>query len=153
MFCQILHALVHKSSSASVISATNDIALTSALPSLDFGVLLFELKSSTISWKLFKEFKATSEFLLRAFDSMISNKSAHALGYSSSFLRICERVENTLATPASVKTQVSAHCFSAVSREWCIKMLPGRTVLSEGGGQFAATDEVERTFSSKGNKT
>ncbi|TNN67385.1 hypothetical protein EYF80_022330 [Liparis tanakae] len=28
------------------------------------------------------------------------------------------------ATPASVSTQVSAHCFSAVSREWWMRMLP-----------------------------
>jgi len=31
---------------------------------------------------------------------------------------------NTLATPARVRNRVSAHCFSAVSREWCIRMLP-----------------------------
>lgn len=28
------------------------------------------------------------------------------------------------ATPASVSTHVSAHCFSAVSREWWIRMFP-----------------------------
>lgn len=28
------------------------------------------------------------------------------------------------ATPARVSTHVSAHCFSAVSREWWIRMLP-----------------------------
>jgi len=32
-------------------------------------------------------------------------------------------------------------------------MLPGRTVLSEGGGQLAAADDVDFTFSSNGNKT
>ena len=28
------------------------------------------------------------------------------------------------ATPASVSTQVSAHCFSAVSREWWMRIFP-----------------------------
>lgn len=33
-------------------------------------------------------------------------------------------VLNIRATPAKVRTQVSAHCFSAVSREWWISMFP-----------------------------
>ena len=34
------------------------------------------------------------------------------------------RVLKMRATPASVSTHVSAHCFSAVSREWWMRMFP-----------------------------
>lgn len=38
--------------------------------------------------------------------------------------RIFRLALNVRATPANDSTQVSAHCFSAVSREWWIKMFP-----------------------------
>lgn len=66
---------------------------------------------------------------------------------------MCERVLKTRATPANESTHVSAHCFSAVSLEWCISIFPGKAVLSDGGGHSAAADDITFTFSSKGNST
>ena len=55
----------------------------------------------------------------------------------------------TRATPASVRTRVSAHCFSAVSLEWWIRMFPeaASSLLSE-----AVLDNF-LTLSSRGNST
>ena len=56
---------------------------------------------------------------------------------------------NTLATPASERTCVSAHCFSAVSLEWCIRMFPPflDSFVSE------AWLEIFFTWSSMGKRT
>lgn len=56
---------------------------------------------------------------------------------------------NILATPASVNTHVSAHCFSAVSLEWWMRMLPPPDSIFS----LSAVVEDSRTLSNKWNKT
>lgn len=56
---------------------------------------------------------------------------------------------NVRATPARVKTLVSAHCFSAVSREWWIKMFPAAVSSLHDDAWL----DNSFTLSNKGNKT
>ena len=63
--------------------------------------------------------------------------------------RIFRLALNVRATPANDSTQVSAHCFSAVSREWWIKMFP---VAASSLTLDAVLDNFW-TFSSSGKRT
>lgn len=54
-----------------------------------------------------------------------------------------------LATPASVKTHVSAHCFSAVSLEWWMRILPPPDSIFS----LSAVVEDSRTRSSRWKRT
>lgn len=53
------------------------------------------------------------------------------------------------ATPARVSTQVSAHCFSAVSREWWMRMLPPPDSIFS----LSAVVDAVRTQSSRWKRT
>ena len=167
MLYQARHAFVHRFKSSSAASQNLGLTLSLAAP---FATLLsFPLspvfeefapapswlsdESWTMSWKLLRAASATSADLLKAADSINSNKSAHARGNSSRPAKIWRRLLNTRATPLSVRTRVSAHCFSAVSREWWMRILFFEFTASLGGGTSAAEVDMVFTCSSKGNNT
>ena len=74
----------------------------------------------------------------------------HDIAYWPNDNSACLHVLNTLATPANVSTLVSAHCFSAVSLEWCIKMLP---LVTSSSLYVAAVPDSFFTLSNRGNNT
>ena len=107
---------------------------------------------------------ATSEFLTpekQYNDSTIKRCNLTKQRVWETVVPSCWRVRRlalkTRATPASVRNLVSAHCFSAVSREWCISMLPAPAVpmrlLPLSSRRSDAWLDNRLTRSNSGNKT
>lgn len=73
----------------------------------------------------------------------------HSMHGSPNCWRRYRLVLKMRATPASVSTHVSAHCFSAVSREWWIRMFPPPDSIFS----LSAVVEDFLTQSSRWNRT